>query len=336
MPEQKFDEVIQDLKKKIYHPVYLFSGEEAFFIDELVDYLEEKVLSNSEKEFNQTVVYGLDSNVFDIIGMAKRFPMMSNYQLIVVKEAQNLEGIENLVDYLKSPLKSTILVLAYKHKSIDKRTVLYKQIKESGVVFVSAKLWDNQIASWIEKRIATMGFSINSNESELLANYLGADLAKIDNELKKMALNIAPGSKITDSMIEDNVGISKEYNIFELNYALAKRDVLRANRIVTYFAANSKEINIFGVLPNLHNFFFRTLVYAQIKELEPNKIASILNIKPSQLVYYQLAFRNYKMRKLVFIIHEIKMYDLKAKGLGNSTTNAGELLRELIFKILHD
>ncbi len=336
MPEQKFEEVLIDLKKKIYHPVYLFTGEEAFFIDELTNFIEDNILNSMEKEFNQTIVYGLDSNVFDLIGMARRFPMMANHQVIIVREAQHLKESEKLAVYLENPLKSTILVLAYKHKTLDKRTKLYKIIKEKGVAFISPRLWDNQVPNWIEKRISSMGFTIEYRESFILAEYLGADLSKIDNELKKMALNISPGARITDALIEENVGISKDYNVFELQQALIKRDVLKANRIVNYFAANPKDNSIFMVLPVLHNFFFRTMVLSQIKHLDSREIASKLNIKPTMLGQYQMALANYRVMKIAEIIQEIKNYDLKAKGLGNVNASQGELLRELIYKILHD
>ncbi|MBN2237294.1 MAG: DNA polymerase III subunit delta [Bacteroidales bacterium] len=335
MPEQKYEEILNDLKKKIYHPVYLFSGEESFFIDELTDYIEEHILNAIEKEFNQTIVYGLDSNVYDIIGAAKRFPMMANYQVLIVREAQNLKESEQLESYLKNPLKSTILVLAHKHKSVDKRKTFYKLAKEKGVVFSSNRLYEKQVTGWIEMRLKAMGYSIEYRESFLLSEYLGADLGKIDNELQKMCLNSPVGSTITSKMIEDYVGISKDYNVYELLISLIKKDVVKANRIVNYFAANQKDNSIFMVLPMLHNFFFKTLVLAQIKDNEPNKIASILEIKPSLLWQYQTALSGYKIRKLAAIIREIKSYDLKAKGLGNTSTTQGELLRELIFKILH-
>ncbi|RLD39403.1 MAG: DNA polymerase III subunit delta [Bacteroidetes bacterium] len=336
MPEQKFDEILSDLRNKIYHPVYLLAGDEAFFIDELTDYIDENILNPMEKEFNQTIVYGLDSNVFDLISMARRFPMMANYQVLIVREAQHLKGSENLEIYLKNPLKSTILVLAYKHKKIDKRTKLYKLAKEKGVVFSSPRLWDNQVPNWIDKRVRSMGFTIEYRECFILAEYLGADLAKIDNELKKMSMNISPGARITDILIEENVGISKDYNVFELQNALISRDVMKANRIINHFAANPKENSIFMVLPVLHNFFFRTMVLSQLKKLEPREISSKLKIKPSQLAQYQKALSQYGVMKLASIIQEIKDYDMKAKGLGNANASQGELLRELIYKILHD
>lgn len=336
MPEQKFEEILKDLKNKIFHPVYLFTGEEAFFIDKLTDFIDENILNEMEREFNQTVVYGLDSNVFDIISTARRFPMMANHQVLIVREAQLLKESENLATYLQNPLKSTILVLAYKHKTIDKRTKLYKLAKDKGVVFVSPRLWPNQVPNWIEARIKSMGFTIEYRESFLLAEYLGSDLAKIDNELKKMSLNISPGSRITDVLIEENVGISKDYNVFELLDSIVKRDVLKANKIVNYFSANPKENSIFMVLPVLHNFFFRTMVLSQIKNLEPREIASKLSIKPTQLGQYKQAIGQYRVMKLASLIEEIKIYDLKAKGLGNVNASHGDLLRELVYKILHD
>lgn len=336
MPEQSFDEVLKDLKNKIYQPVYIFSGEETFFTDELCNYIEDHILNDMEKEFNQTVVYGLDSDVFDIISMARRFPMMANHQVLIVKEAQNLKESENLATYLQNPLKSTVLVIAFMHKPIDKRTKLYKMAKEKGCVFTSAKLNKNQLPLWIEKRLSAMGFKIDSRESFLLGEYLGSDLSKIDNELKKISLNVPAGSKITDLIIEDNVGISKDYNIFEFLDALIRRDIYKANRIVNYFAANPKENSIFMILPNLHNLFFKAMVYSQLKQYDDKVIASKLGVNPMFLGQYKTTSSQYRILKLAEIIREIKNYDLKAKGLGNINASHGELLRELTYKILHD
>jgi len=337
MAELTYDQILNDLQKKIYYPIYLLSGEESYFIDSIVNYMEENILDAMEKEFNQTVLYGLDTNVGALISYAKSYPMSANYQVLIVKEAQNVKELSLLESYIANPLKSTILVLAYKHKKVDKRLKFYKLLKKAGVVFESKKLYENKIPEWIQNYIKKQSYKIQVTESALLAEYLGNDLSKITNELQKLTITLKKGALITPEVIEENIGISKDYNVFALTDSLAEKDVFRANKIIQYFSSDEKNHSIHGIIPILYSFFHKALVYYQI----PNKsnkydVASKLGISPGLLFRYVQCSQNYHPMKLAKIIGYLKDADLKAKGL-RATNNLkdAETLRELIFKILH-
>lgn len=337
MAELTYDQIIKDLQNKIYYPVYLLAGEESYFIDSITNFIEENVLDAMEKEFNQTIMYGLDTNVGTLISYAKSYPMSANYQVLVVKEAQNMKDISQLEAYIENPLKSTILVLAYKHKDMDKRLKLYKLIKKLGVTFASKKLWENKIPDWIRMHISKQSYKISAQECALLAEYLGNDLSKISNELKKLTINLKPGAQITPTVIEENIGISKEYNVFALTDALAEKDVYRANRIIQFFIGDEKNHSIHGIIPVLHSFFYKSLVYLQVKDKNNNRaVASQLGVSPGLVYRYAQCSQNYKPMKIASIIGYLKEADLRAKGV-NATgfLKDAETLRELIFKILH-
>jgi len=337
MAEHTYDQIINDLQKKIYHPIYLLSGDESFFIDSIVNYMEENILDAMEKEFNQTIMYGLDTNVGTLISYAKSYPMSANYQVLIVKEAQNMKEISLLENYVENPLKSTILVLAYKHKKIDKRLKFYKLVKKLGVVFESKKLWDNKIPEWIQGYIKKQSFRIQARECELLSEYLGNDLSKIANELKKLTITLKKGDMISPDIIEQNIGISKEYNIFALTDALAAKDIYQSNKIIQFFIGDEKNHSIHGIIPMLYSFFHKSLVYLQIKnKLDKYGVASALGVAPSMVGRYAQGSRNYPPMKLAAIIGYLKEADLKAKGV-NATgfVKNTEILKELIFKILH-
>ena len=223
--DMDFERIKLDLKNKIYYPVYFLCGEEPYFIDNISDYIENELLNESEKEFNQTVIYGKETDIQGIISYAKRYPMMSNYQVVIVKEAQDLVNIDDLVSYVEHPLNSTILVICYKYKKIDKRKKLIKLIEKNSVFFESAKLYDNKVPDWITGWLKLEGYGISLKAALLLSDYLGNDLLKITNELEKLFINIPKGSEITTNHIEENIGISKDYNIFELQNALGSRDL---------------------------------------------------------------------------------------------------------------
>jgi len=337
MPELQYDDILKDLQNKIYYPVYLLSGEEAFFIDSITSFIEENVLDAMEREFNQTVVYGLDTSVSSLINLVRSYPMSANHQVVIVKEAQNLKGLNELEAYFKNPSDSTILVLAHKHKDFDKRTTVYKAIRKQGVTYHSKKLWENKIPSWIQNNIEKNSFKIKPAESALLAEYLGNDLSKISNELKKLTINLEKGDLITPDVIEKNIGISKEYNVFALQNAIAEKDILQCNKIVQYFIGDEKNHSIHGVIPVLHSFFYKSLVLFQLPNKSDSKgIASRLGIYPGLVFRYQQCAKNYQPMKLFAIIGYLKDADLKAKGVGaTGNLTSGEILRELIFKILH-
>ena len=337
MAELKYDDILKDLQNKIYYPIYLLGGEESFFIDSITNYMEENILDSMEKEFNQTIMYGLDTNVATLISYAKSYPMSANYQVLIVKEAQNMKELSLLESYVAHPLKSTILVLAFKHKKIDKRLKLYKMIKKIGVVFESKKLWENKIPDWITNHVKKQSFKIKPVESALLAEYLGTDLSKISNEIKKLTMTLKKGGLITPTVIEQNIGISKDYNIFSLTDALAEKNIFNANKIIFYFIGDVKNHPIQGIIPMLYSFFHKSLVYLQVKNKgDKFGVASTLGVSPGTVHRYVQCSRNYPPMKLAAIIGYLKEADLKSKGV-NATNSMGasEILKELIYKILH-
>lgn len=331
------NQILKDLKAKKYQPIYFLMGEEAYYIDMISNYIAENVLTESEKSFNQSILYGRDTDIHTIIAAAKRFPMMSDYQVVIVKEAQNLRSIDELAFYADKPQSKTILVFCYKYKIIDKRKKVYKLLKNKACLFESKKLYDNKLPAWIKDYVDEKKCEIEQSSSQLLADYLGNDLAKISNELDKLILTLpSDNKKINSAHIEKNIGISKDYNTFELNKALTKKDILKANRIINYFAANQKEHHISLVVASLFYFFSKLLAYHYCPNKTDNKaVASALSVSPFFVNDYREAAKKYKARKVVDIISLLREYDLKSKGVGNVSATAGDLLKDLVFRILH-
>ncbi|MEO8885850.1 MAG: DNA polymerase III subunit delta [Mucilaginibacter sp.] len=336
-------DIIKDLKSRKYKSIYLLHGDEPYFIDQVSNYVEHHLLSDAEKGFNQTVLYGKDTDVMTVLGAAKRYPMMADYQVVLVKEAQDMKwgndsddkkAINPLLNYLENPLPSTILVFCYKYGKFDKRKKTYKAIEKSGLIFESASLYDNKIPAWVESYLTEKGYKINQQASLMLAEYLGNDLSKIANELDKLMLNVSAGQEITLKHIHDNIGISKEYNVFELQTALAKKDAFKANQIINYFEANPKANPIVLVLGNLNNFFSKVLVYHYVRDKSPQNLAREMGVNPYFIKDYEQAARSYPLGKTVQIISYLREYDVKSKGV-ESNTDHGGLMKELVFKILH-
>lgn len=330
------EQILSGLKNKDYKPVYFLSGDEPYYIDLITKYIIDNVLTEAEKSFNQTILYGKDSDIATVINAAKRYPMMANHQVVIVKEAQHIRNIDDLVYYAKSPLLSTLLVINYKYKKLDKRKSLYKTIAEKGIFFESNKLYDNQLPDWISGYLGEKGIKIQPEASILLTEFLGSDLGKIVNELDKLAVIIAGKSiSITTDTIEKNIGISKEYNNFELQNALVKRDVLKANRIINYFAQNQKNNPITVTITMLFSFFSKLLAYHSLKDKSNNSVAGVLKINPYFVRDYQAAAREYSLSKTIQVISLLREYDVKSKGIGSLSASPGDLLKELVFKILH-
>lgn len=330
-----FNDIISELKKKIYKPVYFLSGEEPYFIDLISDFIEKKVMGDAEKEFNQTILYGRDTDVTTIIGEAKRYPMMSDKMVVIVKEAQNIKNIEELTSYIENPLSSTILVICYKYKTLDKRKTFPKTVAKKGVLFESVKLYENKIPDWIEGYLKERKYTVSPKSSQLLTEYLGVDLGKIVNELEKLMINLPEGTEITPDHIQTNIGISKDFNSFELNNALTKRDVLKANRIVNYFAENSKEHPLVLTISSLHSFFVKLLRYHGLEDKSKENAAKSLGVHPFYVNDYIAAAKNYPLTKLKEVFSWLREYDLRSKGMDNLSAKDGELLKELVWKILH-
>ncbi|MCK6638770.1 MAG: DNA polymerase III subunit delta [Bacteroidia bacterium] len=331
----EYKDIIADLKKKVYKPIYFLMGDEPYFIDRISDYIENNVLDESEREFNQSVLYGRDVNVQQVISEAKRYPMMSDKQVVIIKEAQNIRNIEELEAYVQQPLDSTILVLCYKYKTLDKRKTFPKTVAKAGVLFESKKLYDNKVPEWITGYLKEKKYNAAPKAIQLLAEYLGADLGKIANELDKLMINLPPGTEINPDHIQQNIGISKDYNTFELNDAVGKRDIVKANRIINYFGENSKEHPMVVTIGTLYTFFVKVLIYNLLQDKSRENAARALGVSPFFLQDYITAANNYPAGRVKQAIALLREYDLKSKGFDNAGTEEGELLKELIYRIMH-
>lgn len=348
------EQILLDLKRKIFKPVYFFCGEETFYIDQLSDYIEHHVLEEADREFNQSVVYGKDVDLAGVLGLAKQFPMMSEHNVVIVKEAQNLKelnksqgsdddapsksaggAIQQFIHYLVHPQPSTILVFCFKYKSIDKRSAVAKALQKNAVFLESKKLYDNQVPEWIAGYVKEKKYTIGPKATFLMSEFLGNDLGKIANEIIKLLINLPAGKEITPELIQDNIGISKDYNVFELQDALAKKDILKANRIVNYFAANEKEHPAPMILVTLYGYFSKILRYHFLKDKSKFAAATALGVNPFFVEGYAKAASNYNATKLKHIFSYLKECDLKTKGVDNSSISNGELMKELVYKILH-
>jgi DNA polymerase III subunit delta len=331
-----YEEIISGLKKRIFKPVYFLAGEEAYYIDLIISYIENNILSEEEKAFNQIIVYGDDTNIPAIIDTARRFPMMSSHQVVIIKEAQSLKKIDDLVMYLEKPLSSTILAFSYKYKTLDKRTKLYKALENHGSYFESARVRDYLIPGWIERYLMTKGIKTDPSASAMLTEFLGTDLHKIVNELDKLIISL-PASKpvITTALIEKNIGISKDYNNFELIKAIGEKNILRANMIVNYFANNPKDNPITLTIASLFGFFSKLLTFHYLSDKSKNNVAAILKVNPYFVKDYETSAMKYNVTKTVQVISLLRTFDMRSKGYGDVGTEPGDLMKELTYKILH-
>jgi DNA polymerase-3 subunit delta len=331
-----YEEIISDLKKRIFKPVYFLAGEEPYYIDLITGYIEEKVLTESDKAFNQIILYADDTNIPSIIDISRRFPMMSSHQVVIIREAQSLKKLDDLVIYLEKPLLSTILVFSYKYKTLDKRTRLYKTLETHGVYFESARIRDYLIPGWIERYLMTKGIKTDPSASAMLTEYLGTDLHKIVNELDKLIITLPAGKPvITTSLIEKNIGISKDYNNFELQKAIGEKNILKANMIVHYFANNPKDNPITLSIASLFGFFSKLLTYHYLTDKSKNNVASALKVNPYFVKEYENSATKFDVSKTVRIISLLRTFDMKSKGFGDPGTDQGDLLKELVYRILH-
>ncbi len=332
MPLDKAKSIISGIKSGDVKPIYFLMGEEAYYIDGIAKYIEDTILSEEEKGFNQMVLYGRDVSVEDIISSAKRYPMMAERQVVIVKEAQDLSRtIENLVPYAENPQPTTVLVVCYKYKTLDKRKKLAKVIGKTGVLFEGKKLYENQVPDWIRRVLAGRGYTITPKASQMLVEFLGNDLGKVNNELEKLQLIIEPGEQITPQLVEENIGISKDFNNFELQNAIGEKDIKKAFRIIQHFAQNPKNHPLVMTMALLYNFFSKLLKYhALANKADAPKV---LGVNPYFIKDYQLAARNYPMKKVSAIIASIRKIDMKSKGVGAANLSQGDLLKELLVKI---
>jgi len=328
--------IVSDIKNGDIKPIYFLMGEEPYYIDKISEFIENNVLSEEEKGFNQMVLYGRDVAVEEIADNAMRFPMMAEKQVVIVKEAQDLSrSIEKLISYVENPQPSTVLVICYKYKTIDKRKKLYKAIQKKGLVYESKKLYENQVADWIRRVVAGKKYKIETKATLMLVEFLGNDLSKINNELEKLMVIYPEGATITPSNIEENIGISKDYNNFELRSAIGERDVVKVNKIINYFGQNQKTNPLVVTISLLNSLFTQILIYHSLSDKSKNSVAKALKVNPFFVSDYITAGKNYPMRKVSQIIGFLREADVKSKGVGANALPASDILKELLFKILH-
>ncbi|ALJ03654.1 DNA polymerase III subunit delta [Pseudalgibacter alginicilyticus] len=328
-------QLVTDIKNRKLKPIYFLMGEEAYYIDKISDYIEASVLTEEERGFNQIVLYGRDVTMEDIIGTSKRYPMMSEYQVVIVKEAQDLsKTIEKLSDYANTPQPTTILVFNYKYKKIDKRKNLYKALKKNGVVFESKKLYENQVADWIRRVLSSKKYTITPKAAQMLVEFLGTDLSKINKELEKLQIILSKGSQITPEIIEENIGISKDFNNFELRKAVGSKNVVKAHQIAHYFAENPKDNPMVVTVSLLFSFFSQLLRLHGMKDKSPRNIASTIKVNPYFVDEYITAARNYPMRKVSEVIAILHEFDVKSKGVNSNAVSEGQLLKEMLVRIM--
>ena len=335
--ELKFEEIQDNILKGNFVPVYLLQGEEAYYIDQLTDLLIEKVLDDSERDFNQYIFYGSDTDAGTIINTCKRFPMMSERQLVVVKEAQSLKNIDDLAYYVKQPLRSTILVINFKHGKLDGRKKLTGEIDKTGIVFESKKLYESQIPAFITSYLQKRKVKIDLKSAQMLTDSLGNDLSKLTNELEKLILLLSGKNQvITSELIEQNIGVSKDYNNFELQKALANKNILKANRIALYYEQNPKNNPVVLTLAYLFSFFSNLMICHYEKNKSQSNLMAVLGFRfPMQIADYMAALQNYKPGKTMQIVSLIREFDARSKGVNNASIPDGSLFKELIYKIIH-
>jgi len=334
--ETSYEQILTELRKKIYSPVYFLMGEEPYYIDVISDFIQNNVLDDGEKEFDQTIVYGKDVDISTVINAAKRYPMMATHQVLIVKEAQLIKTWDDLTYYLQNPLMSTILVFCYKYGTPDKRKKWFQDVNKIGVVYESVKLRDYEIGQWISRYAKEKNVAVEEKAIVMLSEYLGTDLSKLVNEMEKLILTKpANQPRITPELVEKNIGISKDFNVFELQAALVNRDVLKANRIIRYFAENKKANPMVMVLSQLFNFFSNLMMYHYLPDKSQGIVASELKINPYFVKDFQKAAQVFGAWKTMNIISFIRETDARYKGIDNPSADEGDLMKELIFKILH-
>jgi DNA polymerase-3 subunit delta len=333
-----FESMAAGIKKQTFEPVYFLCGDEPFYIDSLVDLIDKHALAEHEKDFNRSIFYGRDSDAMDILNTAKRFPMMAERQLVMVKEAHTLDNFEAFESYLNNPVPTTVLVFAYKKGKPDGRKAIFKRLKKDFAkgYLETKKLYDNELPKWIEQYCISHKMKVEASSSILLAEYLGNDLSKISNELDKLTISLPEGTVINAKIIEENIGISKDFNVFELQEAMAKRDVEKVFRIANYMGANKKQNPLIGTLASLHSFFAKILAFYYLQDKSQNGVASALKMHPFAAKKLIEHTRGFNAKKVLSILSLIQTYDLKAKGVDSANTTDEDLLKELCWKIMNN
>ena len=330
-----YNEILNDLKNKIYKPVYLLYGEESYFIDKITDFISENVLTEAEKAFNQLVIYGKDTDVTSVIQAARRFPMMSNHQVVIVKEAQHLKPLSELDVYFENPLKSTILVLAIKEtQKLDKRLKAIKLAEKIGAVLESKKPYENEMIKWVSTLANSYGLTLTPGAQRLMYEYIGADLSRLDSEMKKLKTASADKSQVNEEDVSKNIGINREFNIFELQKAIGTKKALAAYQITDYFAKNPKRTYIGLAIKQIYDYFTRILKLHYATDKSKNGLAAAIGVNPFFVDEYKTAASYYPVAKILRIVSFLREADIKSNGMGGTYTD-GDIYKELIYKIMH-
>ncbi len=333
--------ILAELKQNTYKPLYFLQGEETYYIDLIADFIEQNALTEAEKGFNQVIVYGKDATMATILTHARRFPMMAERQVVIVKEAQDIQdlskeiGTKLLLDYLTKQVPSTVLVFCHKHKSLDRRRELGKKIDKHAVVLNAKRIYENQLPEFVSEYARERKVPIEDRAVQALCEFVGTDLHRLANEIDKLIISLKSGSTITADQVINQVGVSKEYNIFELQKAILKGDALLANKIVNYFESNTRKNPIIPVVAFLFSFFSKLLMASQASDTSEKGIASELKVSPYAARDYTLALRRYQLPKIIESISFLKEADLKLKGVNTGSTPDGQIFRELIWRLMH-
>lgn len=336
MPLLNYEQVIAKLKAKEFAPIYLLAGEEPFFIEKIADYLEQSVLDESEKAFNQVTLYGWDVDAKAVLDYVNQYPLMAERRVVILKEAQSMKQIDQLINYFKNPAPSTVLIMLYKNKKPDKRTAFYKAIEKSGVVMISSKIYDNQLPAFIKSQIKHRGAAIDEKAAQLLAEYIGTDLSKLNNEIEKLVINIGENGVISSAEIEKYTGINKDFNVFELQRAFALRDSVRLARMAQYFRENTKENPAILLISVLYKYFSKVMVLSANPKMNDREALSALQLgSPFFLKEYRAAAKNFPIAKIERVFTYLLEADKRSKGIDEPSMPEGEIIRELIFKIAY-
>jgi DNA polymerase-3 subunit delta len=328
------EKIINELKKQHFKPVYWLEGEEEYFIDQVINYAENKILTESEAGFNLTVFYGRDAAWPDVVNACMRYPMFAEKQVVVLKEAQSMKDIEKLESYIEKPLSSTLLFVAYKNKKLDGRTKLAKFLKEKAVLLSTKKMYDNALPGWTSDLIQSKGYSISNKALALLIDHIGNDLSRLNNEVDKLTLNLAARKNITEDDIENFVGISKEFNVFELQHAIASKDLYKAVRIIQYFAANPKAAPLQLIFPSLYNFFSKVMMIYGVPGRDEKSVGAAIGVHAFFVKDYMQAaakFNHHEVEKVLLLLYE---YNLRNIGVNDAGTEDADLLKEMVVKMI--
>lgn len=328
------DEILKDLKAGKISPFYLLHGEEPYYIDKVADYMEDHLLNEMEKAFNQVVVYGKDANVTSIIDEARQYPMMSTKRVIILKEAQQMKNIADLLPYAEHPVSTTILVICFKYGKLDKRTKFYKALEDKGVVFESKKIYDNQVANWVKEYLKAENYTCDNGVCDLIAEYLGADLSKISNELNKLILNVPKGKSIKTDDVRELIGISKEFDVFELQKMLGERNFAKASQIINYLADNQGPNPSVVIITNLFGYFNKVLIANQHGAKSDQELSKLTGINPFFLKEYRQAAKNYSKQQLAVIFEALKNADKASKGIGNRRNDVTSIYKDFLISCM--